>query len=82
MGTGLSKPFNHMEPFEFESDDNEIAEIEIDLQVSMQEKLARAIDMEMNSKRSPKSPKNLNSISPSSVKPEIFFRIWKNCYQN
>jgi hypothetical protein len=34
---------------EFESD-NETAEVEIDLQLSMQEKLARVIDKEMNSK--------------------------------
>jgi hypothetical protein len=63
MGTGLSKPLNHMEPFDFESD-NDVAKVEIDLQVSMQEKLARAIDMEMNSKISPKSrtTKDVTSI--------------------
>jgi hypothetical protein len=32
--TGLSKPLDHNEPFEFESD-NETAEVEIDLQLSM-----------------------------------------------
>jgi hypothetical protein len=42
MVTGLSKPLDHNEPFEFESD-NKTAEVEIDLQLSMQEKLARAI---------------------------------------
>jgi hypothetical protein len=52
--TGLSKPFDHNEPFEFESD-NEIAEVEIDLQLYVQEKLARAIDKKMNSKISSKS---------------------------
>jgi hypothetical protein len=47
MVTGLLKPLDHNEPFEFESD-NETAEEEIDLQLSIQEKLAR--DKEMNSK--------------------------------
>jgi hypothetical protein len=41
MVTGLSKPLDHKEPFEFESD-NETTEVEIDLQLYMQEKLARA----------------------------------------
>jgi hypothetical protein len=56
-------PFNHNEPFEFESD-NETAEEEIDLQLAMQEKLARAIDKEMNSKISFKSriTKDVTSI--------------------
>jgi hypothetical protein len=54
MVTGLSKPLDHNEPFELESD-NETAEVEIDLQLSMQEKLARAIDKEMNSKICSKS---------------------------
>jgi hypothetical protein len=49
MVTSLSKPFDYNEPFEFESD-NETAEIEIDLQSFMQEKLVRAIDKEINSK--------------------------------
>jgi hypothetical protein len=44
-----SKPLNHNEPIELESD-NEAAEVEIDLQLSRQEKLTRAIDKEMNSK--------------------------------
>jgi hypothetical protein len=35
----------HNKPFEFESD-NDIAAVKIDLQLSMQEKLARAIDNE------------------------------------
>jgi hypothetical protein len=47
MVTGLSKPLDHQEPFEFESD-NETDEAEIDLQLSMQEKSARAIGKEMN----------------------------------
>jgi hypothetical protein len=38
MVTGLSKPLDHNEPFELESD-NETAEVENDLQLSMQEKL-------------------------------------------
>jgi hypothetical protein len=54
MVTGLSKPLDHNEPFEFESD-NETAEEEIDLQLSMQEKLARVIEKEMNSKISSNS---------------------------
>jgi hypothetical protein len=37
MVTGLSKPLDHKEQFEFESD-NETAEENIDLQLSMQEK--------------------------------------------
>jgi hypothetical protein len=49
MVTGLSKPLDHNDSFEFESD-NERAEVEFDLQLSMPEKLARAIDKEMNSK--------------------------------
>jgi hypothetical protein len=54
MVTGLSKPLDHNEPFLFESD-NKTAEVKIDLQLSMQEKLARAIDKEMSSKISSKS---------------------------
>jgi hypothetical protein len=50
----LPKPLDRNEPFEFESD-NETAEVEIDLQLSKQENLARAIDKEMNSKISSKS---------------------------
>jgi hypothetical protein len=46
MVTGLSKPLDHNEPFEYESG-NEIAEEEIDLQLSMQKKLAKAIDQGM-----------------------------------
>jgi hypothetical protein len=38
MVTGLFKPLDHNEPFEFESD-NETAEVEMNLQLSMQEKL-------------------------------------------
>jgi hypothetical protein len=55
MVTGLSKPLDHNVPFEFESD-NETAE-DIDLQLSMQEKLARAIEKSRNSKISSKSRK-------------------------
>jgi hypothetical protein len=54
MVTGLSKSLDHNEPFEIESD-NETAEVELYLQLSMQEKLARAIDKEINSKISSKS---------------------------
>jgi hypothetical protein len=54
MVTGLSKSLVHNEPFEIESD-NETAELELYLQLSMQEKLARAIDKEINSKISSKS---------------------------
>jgi hypothetical protein len=36
MVTGLSKPLDHNEPFEFKSD-NETTELEIDLEFSMQE---------------------------------------------
>jgi hypothetical protein len=52
--TGLSKSLDHNEPFEIESD-NETAEYELYLQLSMQEKLARAIYKEINSKISSKS---------------------------
>jgi hypothetical protein len=70
MVTGLSKPLNHNEPIELESD-NEAAEVEIDLQLSRQEKLTRAIDKEMNSKISSKSrtTKDVTSI----VKKIIYF---------
>jgi hypothetical protein len=54
MVTDLSMLLDHNEPFELESD-NETAEVEIDLQLSMQEKLARAIDKAMNFKISSKS---------------------------
>jgi hypothetical protein len=66
MVTGLSKALDHNEPFE---SNNETAEIEIDLELSVQEKLARAIDKEMNSKISSKSrtTKNVTSI----VKKEL-----------
>jgi hypothetical protein len=51
------------EPFEFESD-NKTAEVEINLQLSMQEKLARAFDKEINFKISSKSrtTKDVKSI--------------------
>jgi hypothetical protein len=54
MVTGLSKPLDHNEPFELQSD-NETAEVEIDLQLFMHDKLARAIDKKMNSKICSKS---------------------------
>jgi hypothetical protein len=54
MVTGLSKPLDHNEPFELESE-NETAEVEIDLQLSMQVKRVRAIDKKMNSKICSKS---------------------------
>jgi hypothetical protein len=68
MVTGLSKPLDHNEPFEFESD-KETAEVEIYLQLSIHEKLARAIDKEMNFKISSKSrtTKNVTRI----VKEEL-----------
>jgi hypothetical protein len=53
MVTGLSKQLDHNEPSEFESD-NKAAEVEIDLELSIQEKLARAIEKEINSKISSK----------------------------
>jgi hypothetical protein len=49
MVTGLSKPLDHNEPFELEFD-NKTAEVENDLQLSMQEKLTRAIAKEIFSK--------------------------------
>jgi hypothetical protein len=54
---------HHNKPFEFESD-NDIAAVKIDLQLSMQNKLARAIDKEINSKISSKSrtTKDVTSI--------------------
>jgi hypothetical protein len=48
MVTSLSKPLDYNEPFEFESD-NDRAEIKINLQLSMQKKLAKAIDKKINS---------------------------------
>jgi hypothetical protein len=67
MVTGLSKPIDQNEPFEFESD-NETVEVEIDLQLSM---LARAINEEINSKICSKSrtTKDVTSI----VKKELAF---------
>jgi hypothetical protein len=49
MVTGLSKPLDHNEVFEFEFH-NDTAEVEIDLELSIQEELARAIDKKINSK--------------------------------
>jgi hypothetical protein len=64
MVIGLSKPLDRYEPFEFESD-NKTAEVEINLQLSMQAKLARAIDKEINkfqitSNESFKHPNGIN----------------------
>jgi hypothetical protein len=87
MVTGLSKSFDHNEPFEIESN-NEAAEVELYLQLSMQEKLARAIDKEINSKISSKSrtTKDVMGI----VKKELaIFEIegkrganLESCYEN
>jgi hypothetical protein len=52
MITALSKPLDHNQPFEIEFD-NKTAEVEINLQLSTQKKLARAIDKEINSKKVP-----------------------------
>jgi uncharacterized membrane protein len=62
MVTGLSKPLDHNELFEFESD-NETAEIEIIFLLFMQEKLARSIDKEMNCKTCSKSRTTKNVMS-------------------
>jgi hypothetical protein len=63
MVTSLSKLLDHNGPFEFESD-NKTVEVEIDLQLSMQEKFAIATDKEINSKISSKSrtTKDVTSI--------------------
>jgi hypothetical protein len=45
MVTGLSKPLDYNEPFEFESD-NKTAEVEIDLQLSIQEKARQSYPQE------------------------------------
>jgi hypothetical protein len=87
MIAGLSKPLDHNEPFEFESD-NETAEVEIHLQLSMQEKLGRAIDKEMISKISSKSRKTKDVTSI--LKKELaFFEVedkrganLESCYEN
>jgi hypothetical protein len=47
--TGLSKPLARNESFESDKD-NETVEEELEFQLSMQEKLARAIDKGMNFK--------------------------------
>jgi hypothetical protein len=59
----MPKSLDHNEPFEFQSD-HETAEVEINLELSMQEKFARAIDKEINSKIISKSrtTKNVTSI--------------------
>jgi hypothetical protein len=51
------------EPIEFESD-NKTAEVEIDLQLTIKKKLAKAIDKKMNSKITSKSrtTKDITSI--------------------
>jgi hypothetical protein len=89
MVTGLSKPLDHNEPFKLESD-NETAEVEIDLQLSMQEKLARAIDKEMNSKICSKSRTAKDVMGMGIVKKEsAFFEVegkrgasLERCYKN
>jgi hypothetical protein len=83
MVTDLSKPPEHNEPLEFEFD-NKTTEVEINLQRSMLEKLARAVDKEMNSKTSSKT--HVTSI----VKKELaIFEVQGNrgayfgsCYEN
>jgi methionyl-tRNA synthetase len=87
MVTGLSKPLNHNEPFELESD-NETAEVEIDLQLSMQEKLARAIDREMNSKICSKS-RTMKDVMGIVKKKLAIFEVegkrranLERCYEN
>jgi hypothetical protein len=92
MVTGLSKPLDHNEPFELESD-NAPAEVETDFQLSMQEKLAKSRTVkdvmgivkkelaifEVEGKRGANLERcyeNLNSIPPSSVEPE---RVFSGC---
>jgi hypothetical protein len=68
--------------------DNETTEVEIDLQLSMQEKLARAIDNEMNSKIISKS-RTTKDVT-SNVKKELaIFEVkgkrganLESCYEN
>jgi hypothetical protein len=72
--TVLSKLIDHNEPFEFESD-NETAEVEIDLQLSMKEKLAIPIDKEINSKI------NSKSRTPKDVMG-IVIKELESCYKN
>jgi hypothetical protein len=87
MVTGLSKPLDHNEPFELESD-NETAEVENDLQLSMQEKLIRAIDKEMNSKICSKS-RTTNDVMDIVKKELAIFKVegkrganLESCYEN
>jgi hypothetical protein len=87
MITGLSKPLDHNEPFELESD-NKTAEVEIDLQLSMQEKLARAIDKEMNSKICSKS-RTTKDVMGIVEKELAIFEVkgkrganFERCYEN
>jgi hypothetical protein len=79
MVTGPSKTLGYNEPFEFDSD-YKTAEEEINLQLSMQEKLARAIDNEMNSKKSFKSrtTKDVTSI----VTKELAIFEFESFYEN
>jgi hypothetical protein len=85
--TGLSKSLDHNESFESEFD-NKTAEVKIDLQLSMQEMLARAIKKEMNSKISSKS--RTTKDVPIIVKKElVFFEVkgkrggnLQSCYEN
>jgi hypothetical protein len=73
MVTGLLKPLDHNEPFELESE-NMTAEVEIDLQLYMQEKLARAINKKINFKISSKSrtKKDVTSIVKKNL---AFFEV-------
>jgi hypothetical protein len=85
--TGLSKPLDHNEPFEFDSA-NKTAEVKMDLHLIMQEKLAKAIDEEINSNISSKSrtTKDVTSM----VKKELaIFEVkskrganLESCYKN
>jgi hypothetical protein len=87
MVTSLSKPLDHNEPFELESD-NETAEVENDLQLSMQEKLTRAIDKEMSSKICSKSRTTKDVMDIVKKELAIFEVEGKrganlvNCYEN
>jgi hypothetical protein len=75
------------EPFQFATD-NKTAEVEIDLQLSMQKKLSRVIDKEMNVKIISKS--RTTKVGTSVVKKELaIFEVESNlgtnfesCYEN
>jgi hypothetical protein len=87
MFTGRSYPLDHIKPIELETD-NETAEVEIDLQLSMQEKLARAIDKDMNFKISSKS-RATTDVTIIVKKELAFFEVkdkrganLESCYEN